>query len=377
LPKRRDDFQQLKLPTAAEWGEVKAKLSRAEQIDYLCRRLRLLSCFQYSQPGEVSYAETQFAEARGMSRDAASAGHRGKTEVINPLVELAGEVHGEVDPGATISGGLGLTVADIPTLAPHLREDWYMPTVSFFRSFAPGRHLHSVRPLLASIINNLAKRKLVDTEKLRKLTDAERGQEIERIIQWAKVNANKPVLDLNREAVRDAIKAGTPWRQVAPNVDALIKAQSPDALPALLHYLDEKATYSYDKRGILKNCRKLDAKATKKQAHRCLADKDIGVQAQAAATLLKTGETKDALAALLKVATSATRTDTGGVDVSEYMLFSDDFEDMMAELLAFAPKDPLIISLAKIGEPTKKQLQSLKKWLSERISATNKSKEKE
>ena len=45
LPRRRDDFQQLKLPTAAEWTEVKAKLSRAEQIDYLCQRLRLLNCF--------------------------------------------------------------------------------------------------------------------------------------------------------------------------------------------------------------------------------------------------------------------------------------------------------------------------------------------
>jgi hypothetical protein len=377
LPKRRDDFEQVKLPIATEWTKVKAKLSRAEQIDYLCRRLRLLNCFQWSQPGGVSYAETQYAEARGMERDAAGGGHGGKTEVINPLVELAGEFEGEVDPGATISGGLGLTAPDIPALAPHLREDWYMPTISFFRSFATGRHLHSVRPLLASIINNLAKRKLVDVEKFAKLTDAERGQEIERIIQWAKENANKPVIDLHREAVRDAIKDGVPWRQVAPNLDALIKAQSPEALPALLHYLDEKATYNYDKRGILRNCRRLDAKATKEQAHRCLASKDIGVQAQAATTLLKTGETKEALTALLKVVTSATRTDTGGVEISEYIFFSDDFQDMMAELLAFAPKDPLVISLARIQEPTKGQLQSLKKWLTERISAATKSKEKE
>jgi hypothetical protein len=252
-----------------------------------------------------------------------------------------------------------------------------MPTVSFFRSFAPGRHLHHVRPLLASIINDLAKRKLVDSEKLGKLTDAERGQEIERIIQWAKENANKPVIDLNREAVRDAIKTGMPWRQVAPNVDALIKAQSPEALPALLHYLDVKSTYSVDKRDILRNCRKLDAKASKEQARRCLADKDICVQAQAAATLLNAGETKEAQATLVKVVTSAARTDTGGVSISEYMLFSDDFEDTMAELLAFAPDDPLIVLLARIREPTKKELQSLKKWLSERISATNKSKEKE
>jgi len=35
------------------------------------------------------------------------------------------------------------------------------------------------------------------------------------------------------------------------------------------------------------------------------------------------------------------------------------------------------MSLAKIREPTKKQLHSLKKWLTERLSATNKSKEEE
>jgi hypothetical protein len=171
-----------------------------------------------------------------------------------------------------------------------------------------------------------------------------------RKIQWAKENSNKAVIDLDREAVRDAIKVGTPWRQVAHNVDALIKAKSPEALPALLHYLDAKATYSIDKSAILRNCRKLDAKSSKEQARRCLADKDICVQAQAAATLLKAGETKEALAAMVKVVTSATRTDTGGVDIREYMLFSDDFEDMTAVLLAYAPNDPLITSLARIRQ---------------------------
>src|SRR5262249_44214306 len=341
------------------------KLSRSEQIDYLCRRLRLLNCFQYSQPGRARYSEKQFADAGAMTRNAAWGSAGGKFEVINPLTELAGEIHGEVEPGAKITGGLGLTAADIPALAPHLRNDWYMPTVSYFRDFASYRQLHSLRPLLASIINNLAKRKLVDVEKFAKLTEADRAKEIGHITQWARENANKAVMDLNREAVRDAIKAGTPWRQVAPNVEELIKAQSLDALPALLHYLDAKATYSVHKSRILRNCRKLAAKASKEQARRCLADKDICVQAQAAATLLKAGETKDALAALVKVVTSATRTDTGGVDIREYMLFSDDFEDMMAELLALAPSDPLITSMARIREPKPEQLKPLKKWLEE------------
>src|SRR5437588_9122149 len=103
---------------------MKSKMSRTEQIDYLCRRLRLLNCFQYSQPGSAFYSEKQFADAGDMSRDAADGHAGGKIEVINPLVELAGEIHAEVEPGANITGGLGLTAADIPALAPHLRDDW-------------------------------------------------------------------------------------------------------------------------------------------------------------------------------------------------------------------------------------------------------------
>jgi hypothetical protein len=377
LPKRRDDFKKLKLPTAKEWADIKAKMSRVEQIDYLCQRLRLLNCFQYSQPGGVDYSEGQCAEPGFMTRNAAWGGPSGKTKVINPLVELAGGVHGEVEPGAKISGGLGLTVADIPTLAPHLRDDWYMPTVSFFRDMASCRQLHSVRPLLASIINNLAKRELVNAANFGKLTDADRTTAIDRIIQWTKENANKEIIDLNRDAVREGIKAGKPWRQVAHNVETLAKVQSPEALPALLHYLDEKSTYGIDKRGILRNCRKVDAKAAKEQARRSLGDKDIGVQAQAAITLLKAGETKAALTALVKVMESATRTDTGGVDVSEYMLFSDDFQDVLEELLVLAPDDLLIKSLSKIREAKPDQLQPLKKWLVERMGATNAKKQED
>ena len=41
-----DDFKKLKLPTAAEWADLKKKLTRAQHIDFHCERLRLLNCFQ-------------------------------------------------------------------------------------------------------------------------------------------------------------------------------------------------------------------------------------------------------------------------------------------------------------------------------------------
>jgi hypothetical protein len=51
LPRRGDDFVKLKLPTPAEWEGLKKKLTRAEQIDFLCERMRLLNCFQTGQGG--------------------------------------------------------------------------------------------------------------------------------------------------------------------------------------------------------------------------------------------------------------------------------------------------------------------------------------
>src|SRR5262249_47590036 len=82
LPRRRDDFKEFRLPTAEEWTAEKRRLSRPEQIDYLCRRLRLLNCYQHSQPGGISYRDRQYAEPQAAGGP--------KTEVINPYVELLG-----------------------------------------------------------------------------------------------------------------------------------------------------------------------------------------------------------------------------------------------------------------------------------------------
>src|SRR5581483_6751455 len=90
LPRRRDDFDGLKLPTPTEWAAQRGPMSRREQIDFLCRRLRLLNCFQMGQPGGIWYGQAQYAEPCGISPDAAWGRNLGKTEVINPLVELAG-----------------------------------------------------------------------------------------------------------------------------------------------------------------------------------------------------------------------------------------------------------------------------------------------
>src|SRR5262249_39368572 len=152
LPDRMDDFKTFKLPTAAEWDALKKKQSRAEQIDYLCERLRLLNCFQMGQPGGYFPDEKQYVEPCGMAANSSWGLGKGKTEVINPLTELVGPFNSFRDDKPRPKG-LELTLKDVPQLSKHLREDRYMLIVSFWRDFHPDRNLSSTRPAIANIIN--------------------------------------------------------------------------------------------------------------------------------------------------------------------------------------------------------------------------------
>src|SRR5262249_29489436 len=84
--------------------------------------------------------------------------------------------------------GLELTIKDIPQLSKYLRDDWLMPTVTFWRDFASGRSLASTRPLFAEIINNLACRDVCKIKDWEKMKPADIDKEINRINQWAKKN---------------------------------------------------------------------------------------------------------------------------------------------------------------------------------------------
>ena len=138
LPRRKDDFTKLKLPAPAEWATLKKKLTRSQQIDFLCQRYRLLNYFQAGQPGGYLPGSPQYAEPCGMERNASWGLNKGKTKVINPETELAG-VRAFFDDEEKKPRGLGLTLKDVPQLSKYLREDWLMPTVSFWRDFHPGR----------------------------------------------------------------------------------------------------------------------------------------------------------------------------------------------------------------------------------------------
>jgi hypothetical protein len=292
LPRRRDDFGKLKLPTPQEWAALRKKLTRREQIDYLCRRVRLLNFFQTGQPfGEPAYSDTQYAEPSGMSRNAAWGGGQGRTEVINPVVELVGPIDGVPAAGKKDYKGLGLTVADLPQLADYLREDWFLLSVSFWRDFAADRHLARARALFALLINEVAKQDLCSAERLDGLTDAGREKEIRRIADWARRNAGKGEADLLLQAVEKEWRPGRMhWSYIKTKIGRLVELREKRLAPVLRRYLDDAGTSDEELEFLLSYARRFDAGGFKKEAERFLDHKSLSVQQQAALLLHATGE---------------------------------------------------------------------------------------
>jgi hypothetical protein len=295
LPRRRNDFEGLRLPSPKEWAAEKRKLSRRGQIDYLCIRLRLLNCFQDGQPGGAWYGEAQYAEPCRISSNAAWGQRQGKTEVINPLVELAGSIPGggeQMKPAR--SDGLNLQVADIPALAVHLQEDWFLPTVTFWRDFSSNRTLHRIRPLLISLINRIARQQLCRAEKLDVMSDMQREEEITRITTWANDNKDKDETALLLGALENALKVRTNWYQVSPQTAILAERKVKAAIPLVFRFVEEGLTHSFN-RDLLTYCNKIDPDQFQELIQIGLKYKDAKVRTRVALLALLTAERATAL----------------------------------------------------------------------------------
>jgi hypothetical protein len=298
LPRRRDDFDALRLPTPEEWAKQKEGMTRREQIDFLCRRLRLINAFQDGQPGGIWYGEAQYAEPCGISSDAAWGQRQGKTVVINPLVELAGPIPGGGNYTRSAKAeGMGLTVADIPALAEHLREDWLVLAVSFHRNFTPSRTLHHTRPLVASLINRIARRQLCRCERIDVMTENERAEEIGRLGIWAEANRDKDETALLLGALEDALASGTRWFEVNAQTTRLAEKKEKAVIPLLFQFIEAGLEQSF-RRDIRAHGDKIEPGALDRLAHEALAHKDLKARIHVALFALPTPDRPTALAVL-------------------------------------------------------------------------------
>jgi hypothetical protein len=298
LPRRMDDFTKFKLPTAEEWAEQKKKLTREQQIDFLCERLRLLNCFQMGQPGGYDDHAKQYAEPCGISSNASWGLSKGKTEVINPLTELVGGRERWSDEEKPRSKGLELTLKDVPYLSKHLRDNWYQPTVSFWRDFHPDRHLSTTRPLIAGIIDGLAQRDLCNIEDWGELKPEEIDKEIARINKWAKENEKKTAIELTWEELEERIAEGADWSHIEGRVAWLLKKKETRSFDVMKRYLEQEKTEEYSKAKILDAYLEYDVARAKELAPKYLDAKDRHLRRSAALIVFRTGD-KDKVRKLL------------------------------------------------------------------------------
>lgn len=304
LPRRAEDFRTFKLPTPSEWARLRPTLSRAQQIDYLVARLRLLNCFQFGQPGGVEYFMVQTAEPMGLEPNAAVCEQRGKTPVINPATELMGNREHWIPPRRT--EGMALTVADIPQLALGLREDWKMLAVSYWRRAHFARSVHDTSDLLTWLINDLAKEELIDRRNWDTLDADARKKEIARITAWAKARRGRSEADQIVTALEYDLKASPRWSDVSSQASRLVELKDARAVPLLLRYLKAKPG-AYDLL-VLSLGRDFRPEAFRDAAAEHLGDPDVRVRAEAALIRLKTGDKEGgrrALAGLIAVADDA------------------------------------------------------------------------
>ncbi|MCZ7648627.1 MAG: hypothetical protein M5U26_25770 [Planctomycetota bacterium] len=194
LAQRGDEFKSFKLPTPQEWEAQKKKLGREEQIAFLGERLRLLNCIQLSQPGNVNYADEQstrpFAER---SRIQGGGAHL----AINPFNELR---------------AMALQPKDLPALVPFLADERCMPTFSYWRDFDYRRTVHQVNWVVASVLNEAAKKDLARLADYNGADEAGRKAHLDGILAWCRENAGK---------TRDQLPDELPKQQAGgPRIDA-------------------------------------------------------------------------------------------------------------------------------------------------------------
>src|SRR5262249_49495650 len=141
------------------------------------------------------------------------------------------------------AGALTLTVADIPALAKHLRDDWHILGVSYWQEPRPDHKLARARPALSEIINEIAGGEVCarDSWAEEGISAPRCDREIERICRWARANEGKSGDELARAALLEEAGTGTTWRWVDRRIAALIESNPRRATEVMRRFLGAAA----------------------------------------------------------------------------------------------------------------------------------------
>jgi hypothetical protein len=229
LKRRSEDFVILKLPSANEWNSLKNKLSRDKQIEYLCKRLKLLNCIQIYQPGGISYNDFQYSVPSSTFAKSLQIlanwpiddeVDKSEFEVINPYNELL---------------NLKLKSADIKLVAPYLADQDFIVAYSFHRDFKNERYLHRVNEVVSEIILSSIGRKFVEMKSFNSLDNRSKRKEIRKIIRWCNKNDGLTEEDLALETLKNTHK----WPEFATSMNKCLEKRNTKAIPILVKRIND------------------------------------------------------------------------------------------------------------------------------------------
>ncbi len=298
LPRRAEDFKSLRLPTPAAWKALRNGLTREEQIDFLCRRLRLLDPGPMQDwAGSPQYADPAkrhppYVRGSGWYHGsffglAATPAEKGRTPVINPYRELL--------------EGVKVTLADVPHLARHMREEWTLVSIGRQPVGKIGQALPSLelttRSALAALINGLARNEVcvlggelsfTHWGRLRhgRLPEAEVLRRIEAAVVWAAKHAGMSARQLDWHWLEKDLAAGKGWHDIHERFDRV--SDEPSARTLLHALLLDGRTRADERAHVLRRLADLAPRHARRIAPHLLSSPSVAMRVEAALLCLPT-----------------------------------------------------------------------------------------
>jgi hypothetical protein len=306
LPRRLDDFKELKLPALADWAALKNRLTREEQVDFLCRRLRLVGFDGYGDQRRFAEpAGPDFPYVRGgpyvrypvPPRTADRNNGKGRTQVVNPLSELGWKMK--------------LGPKDIPALVRHLPENWLLVSILQRGGYGSGGGPPTIssasRELVVEFINEAARGQIcrfsedehsptfAGVSEASEMEARRRGKEAER---WARAHAWMGPADLEWHWLQQGRAAGESWGGIKKRALELQRLGDPRG-PRLMHsLLRDRNTTGPEKADILGEYVRFAPRQARYFARFFLNSPDAELRTHAAILCLQTSEADRARALL-------------------------------------------------------------------------------
>ncbi len=229
LKHRTEDFTTLVLPDKKGWDSLKLILPRYEQIAYLLKRLRLLNCHQYSQPGGISYSEPQTMKLNSGMNDMNSFYrdiNDSALQVINPYSELI---------------KMKLGIGELKYLVPLIADSSFILSYSYHRSFHSQRILYRVSWVIADLLFRISHKDLADLDNFEMLDNSGRKKKIDSVLQWCEANKNKTGKELNIEIMQTTKN----WREFETCMNVGLRDSCTSMIPILIQRINDFSDNSW------------------------------------------------------------------------------------------------------------------------------------